>query len=103
MKSGVELISEERKEQINKHGFTKDHDFNVEKNGGLADAAIYLLLNYSGYEDPDKFFPEKWEKSWKDKFDNKGDIDSLRVAGALIAAEIDRLQYQQANMDRDEN
>jgi hypothetical protein len=93
MKSGIELISEERSEQINKHGFTQDHDLHVEVNGGLVDAAIYLMMNYSGYSDNSRFFPEKWEESWRNKFDEKGDIDSLKVAGALIAAEIDRLQH----------
>ena len=30
MKTGIELITEERKEQIEKHGFDADHDDNHE-------------------------------------------------------------------------
>ena len=36
-------------------------------------------------------------------FDKKNDIDALKVAGALIAAEIDRLLLQKNNTDENIN
>lgn len=94
MKSGIELISEERQEQIEKHGFDAKHDADYEAEKQLAYAAIYLLMNYSDFQDNAKYFPANWEQSWKIKFDSKSDIEGLRIAGALIAAEIDRLITQ---------
>lgn len=91
-KTGIELIAEERHEQIEKHGFTLEHDLDCENNGGLANSALYLLLNYCGYENNEWAFPTNWDKKWIEKFNNKGDVESLYIAGALIAAEIDRLQ-----------
>jgi hypothetical protein len=116
MKTGIELIAEERRRQIEEKGFDANHDA-VHYNGELAMAAIcfaaplriYFSANTpcNGYsfEDP---FPETWDLGW-DKRLEYGDsdydsipdpstysqeerIDLLVKAGALIAAEIDRLQ-----------
>lgn len=40
MKTGIELIAEERQEQIEKHGFTTDEDYNL---GELVEGAKYAL------------------------------------------------------------
>lgn len=91
--TGIELIAQERKEQIEKH---KWNDENV----------YYLtsLVSYCILEDDDAEKDNIGEFLFKDqngfklnpifrsKIDNKSKIERLSVAGALIAAEIDRLQ-----------
>lgn len=89
-KTGVELIAEERREQIEVHELTIEHDIKEEPNKTLIEAASYLLQAYIGV-DNDDWWPKHWEQEWRDKFDKKTGIESLKVAGALIAAEIDRL------------
>jgi hypothetical protein len=85
MKTGVELIADERKEQVEKHGFTAKGDAQ-HKHGELKSAAIYLLDGASGK------YPSNWSAAIKHRFDAKSEIGKLKVAAALIAAEIDRLQ-----------
>ena len=88
MKTGIELIAIERQEQIEKHKWTSEHD-SCHENEELVRAAIYAL-------DPcmDNF--KQLDIGWAHfvtKIDNKKSrIDQLKVAGALIAAEIDRIQ-----------
>ena len=90
MKTGIELIAIERQEQIEKHGWTSEYD-NAHENEELIRAAIYAL-------DPcmDNF--RQLDLGWGSfvsRIDNKDNrVDQLKVAGALIAAEIDRLQNQ---------
>ena len=43
MKTGIELIAEERREQIEKHGRTLENDFVINDVGQLAHAAEMLL------------------------------------------------------------
>ena len=83
MKTGIQLIAEERQEQIEKHGFDVQHDRRYNHNQ-LPNAAVYLLT------DDDSYYPPFWSDEWKDKFDKKTYLQKLIVAGALIAAEIDR-------------
>ena len=86
-KTGIELISIERQEQIEKHGFDNRHDSNeFHKNGELSDAAIYAIT-LNGY-------PEKWDKQFYKKIKRKDYRKRLIIAGALIAAEIDRLNHK---------
>lgn len=85
-KSGVDLIGEEREEQLNVHEFTIGRDKKVNGDGQLAEAAIYVIS-----KDP-YHFPKDWNTEWYTKLTKKKGIEALKVAGALIAAEIDRLQ-----------
>lgn len=87
----MELIADERLEQIEKHGFDMVHDdawWN--ESGQLLDAAMHLL-SHGRHE-----FPASWHKSWQAKFAKKSRVEQLAVAGALIAAEIDRLNRKEA-------
>lgn len=98
-KSGIELIAAERQEQIEKHGFDLNHDARqYNSSGELIQAACYILckdsllikahpadLRYALY-------PARWNNDFKKKFDSKDELQSLIIAGALIAAEIDRIQ-----------
>lgn len=89
--SGVALIADERLRQIKVEGWTPEHD-DAHEDGELADAAsCYAYV--SNYEHPEGVrVPEDWpwdRKWWKP---SANPIRNLVKAGALIAAEIDRLQ-----------
>jgi hypothetical protein len=99
--TGIELISTERGRQIENEGWTTEHD-DAHDHGELADAAMcyvgaamtphptytHLPGPYSGGNViPPEAWP--WESAWWKPADR---IRNLAKAGALIAAEIDRLQ-----------
>jgi hypothetical protein len=101
-KTGVELISDERQRQIEKEGWTAEHDAE-HTYGELADAAVmYAMRGYwkkridpmiVGTEDmPGIMWPFRGD-GFKPSTDGglDGRIRDLVKAGALIAAEIDRL------------
>lgn len=97
MKTGIELIAEERQRQIEKEGWTPKHDAG-HKNGELANAAATYAMTKEALEVinlniPEQLQPAVWpfEKIWY-KPTQKDRIRELQKAGALIAAEIDRLQ-----------
>ena len=87
---GVKLIMQERYRQIVSEGFNQEHD-DEHAHGELSKAAVaYVLFNSPSQADKaESFWP--WEKYWW-KPDNKDAVRNLVKAGALIAAEIDRLQ-----------
>ena len=101
MKTGIELIADERKRQIEKEGWTGEHDAE-HVHGELAQAAMcYADPNPNkdplGSKAPIVLHPShttvKWPFSpdwWKPSPDDR--IRELVKAGALIAAEVDRLQ-----------
>ena len=116
MKTGIELIAAERKRQIEVEGWTPEHD-DGHSSGELAMAAACyattsLIYRRDDYANQMRFL-DPWP--WDDVYDrryrmgsakkNPGNvlpdpatytdeetIDLLVKAGALIAAEIDRLQ-----------
>lgn len=99
-KTGVELISDERQRQIEKEGWTLAHDFFECPYGQLVDAAISYALTEEERKKlcrlakTDEDVPPTWpfEKAyWEPCPDDR--IKELVKAGALIAAEIDRLLY----------
>ena len=111
-KTGIELIVYERQRQIEVEGWTPEHDA-YHSCGELARAAATYALpeNYrkmtecidrseNGGRDAIWEQPELWpfdNEYWKPTPDNR--IKELVKAGALIAAEIDRLQAQSSNSD----
>lgn len=95
MKTGIELIAEERQEQIEKHNRTVILDVVRNSNGQLSEAAAMLAYNENNCLDLEEIAldhcPESWDPViWK-KMVDKSYKDRLIIAGALIAAEIDRL------------
>lgn len=121
-KSGAELIAEERQRQISQEGFDVAYDDDeYHQDGELAAAAVcyatpeplYVLKNPDFVRhgemplirDP---WPEAWDEDWDKRerdyrgrlvFDGRtrrSRIRDLAKAGALIAAEIDRLLRQRS-------
>lgn len=113
MKTGVELIAEERKRQIEKEGFSSEHDDEHHDESLPMAAALYAapikLYRVIGcghcntvkravdpwpwhrYVDPPRGGPHIRVTAW-DKREEHDRLHQLVIAGALIAAEIDRLQ-----------
>ena len=88
--NGAERIAAERKRQIEKEGWTAEHDAEF-TDCELARAAICYCME-PAQDDDDEACPEEWpfnEIWWKPSPKNR--IRELEKAGALIAAEIDRL------------
>ncbi len=94
MKSGIELIAEERQKQIDKFGCTaehhKEHDEYYE-NLQLQEAA-HVLLAHDLHEVGDFDIPAGWNEEWYQKMNWDTREERLIMAGALIAAELDRIQ-----------
>ena len=115
--NGAGLIAQERQRQIEKEGWTPEHDDEHDGNE-LAWMAVCYTAPKQVFRQSVRFggsvyfldcFPETWSRQWdKRKYDTKTDrpIDNYKLspkdricnlvkAGALIAAEIDRLQRLQ--------
>lgn len=99
--SGVELIKRERARQMSEEGWTPKHD-DRHKHGEMAfaGAAYARVSGQIAIHGANKVAlsaePLAWpwgEKWWKPSEDQ---VRNLVKAGALIAAEIDRLQRKQA-------
>lgn len=101
MKSGTELITEERKRQIEKHGWDEYHDSSHTDMALATAGASYALGVVSKHGDVSKgwrniysaYSKRIWpfNKGWFKPTPNDP-VKQLVKAGALIAAEIDRLQ-----------
>ena len=93
--TGIELITKERKEQIEKHGWGLDHDIQEHYNGELAIVGGYLAtFKTSATMELSDCVPS-WGEEILD-YIGDDDIHRLKVAGALVAAEIDRILAQKA-------
>ncbi len=98
MKTGIELIAEERREQVEKHGFTTEMDSNVQGSRQLARAAAVIVHPETSrsFRKMLVLMPE-WNDLICAKICNKDYKERLKIAGALIAAELDRVMYEEAN------
>jgi len=96
MKTGIELIAEERQEQIEKHGYDIDwvkyNPIYYDKGQFLQAACLLMVVGEMLITPLD--YPTNWPYEDCEKMISKSPIERLAVAGALIAAEIDRLQNQ---------
>lgn len=103
MTTGTDLIHDERVRQIEEEGWTPEHDAEHHVHGALLDAArCYITsaeatqysannVTFDGGWRPREGTPSDWPwepSSWKPTGDP---VRDLVKAGALIAAEIDRL------------
>lgn len=104
MSTGIERIAAERKRQVEDEGWDEEHD-DEHNQGELAIvAACYAaagddsvkVLRF-GVDVGDSHLPailDAWPDSWDPEWDKREQHSRLRqltIAGALIAAEIDRL------------
>ena len=114
MKTGIELISKERQRQIEEEGWTPEHDSQHTEGELALVAALYAtpirLFKMMVHGDGDVSFSDPWPwfdtieitrygdgltsqvKAW-DKRNKHSRLRKLIIAGALIAAEIDRIHY----------
>jgi len=94
--TGIELIATERYEQVIKHDKKIEDDVTFNDKRELAIAASELIRN--GYfVIPSELPIKKWGEDVCMKLADKSYKERLIIAGALIAAEIDRLQYMEIN------
>jgi hypothetical protein len=95
IQTGVELITAERQRQKDVEGWTPEHD-DQHQWGQLAKAAACYAVHHTDAEVVEGGEPAwPWADEW-DKRDNNDITRQLVKAGALIAAEIDRIQRQDA-------
>lgn len=104
---GAAMIAAERCRQIKAEGWTPEHD-DEHTDGSLAMAAVCYAAtepvyvarrNVRGEYGPRTTYVDPWPESWCDSWDKRPGpkptreerIRALAKAGALIAAEIDRL------------
>lgn len=88
LRGGITAIADERQRQITQEGWTPQHD-DEHAHGQLASAAAVYALCGAGWDEEsaaERYWP--WHSSWL----KTGDVRRCLVkAGALIAAEIDRM------------
>lgn len=89
--TGIELIAKERQKQIEKHGFTgvhhRSHPEWYDENQ-LIQAARYLSTYHCRIG---QWYPFNWDRDWFYELCARSYEERIIIAGALIAAEIDRL------------
>jgi len=83
--SGVVDILKERSEQIHKHNHTLKSDAKYTK-GELQQVAIAIIAMDIN------LYPKDWNQVHWDKIAKKPRTEQLAIAGAFLAAEIDRLK-----------
>lgn len=89
--SGIGLITTERQRQMTAEGWTPEHDDAHDKR-----ELVYAAIRYASPMPTFHFWP--WEEAWWKPSDDP--IRNLVKAGALIAAEIDRLQRRSPVQER---
>lgn len=93
--TGAEMIAAERQRQIDAEGWTPDHDDEHEGMEMTSAACCYAKAalhpeRYAGRT------PTRWPWEWDWWKPSADPTRNLVKAGALLAAEIDRLQRQEA-------
>lgn len=93
VKTGIQLIAKERQEQFEKHGISIGldiiHNSSFEK--PLTKAASALTIEHGNGLAMETMKPSNWDAGIWYKMMSKPYKERLIIAGALIAAEIDRL------------
>lgn len=86
--AGIIQIQKEREEQVRKHGNSLDSDVANNGDGQLAEGARMLLM-----EEPPEKPPKHWSETRWNHMRSKPYKNRLVIAGALVAAELDRLDF----------
>jgi len=90
MPNFLELVAEERTRQINKHGYTSEHD-DDHVDGELADAAACYANTINSNDELIKYWPYEPEYLKKEEKTRK---DQIITACAMLMAEYDRLERE---------
>lgn len=91
-RDGVAIIAAERRRQIRDEGWTRDHDVSHHAGVLAQAAATYATLPERRlYGGADLRHPIGWPLGWDFKPTPDDRVRELAKAGALIAAEIDRI------------
>ena len=85
--AALRLIAEERQRQVEKEGWSPDHDDEENSESELANAAAAYAAAYAGDPDAALFWPSSWDSRM---FKPQGEVHDLIRAGALIVAELER-------------
>jgi len=96
-KRGIDLIVQERKEQIEKHGWDHDNEYEA---GELLRASFFCITLDNEY------YPLNWSNWFAEKVIAKRlrmdftsfRIEMLKIAGAFVVAEIDRRIFIKDNI-----
>lgn len=102
MTTGIKYLAIERQKQIDKYGFTGEHHATHPEwydNGQLVEAARILSMPNLIIE-VNAGCPENWDKKWFDNLCQRNYKERLIIAGALIAAEIDRQETINKNNEK---
>lgn len=103
---GVAIIMQERQRQVQVEKFSPEHDAEHSDESMAWVAALYaapgviLSVHYAenAYTKFQEYrFKEPWPKTWDRLWDKRGKHDRIKqlaIAGALCAAEIDRLRAE---------
>lgn len=96
MKTGIEAIALEREEQLSKHGRTVEKDVELNTDNQLWMAVMGLLRSTPELTNEEEFRinnfrPRKWSAEVWVKMCRKTYTERLAIAGALLAAEYDRV------------
>lgn len=86
--TGIEAITQERLEQIEKHGRTIEDDVVYNPSGQLRWAARAII-------DGDPLIPAGWNTEVFMKIINKPIKQRIVIAASLLAAEYDRLTFEE--------
>lgn len=91
MKTGVELIAEERQKQILKHGFTgkhhADHPEWYDQNQLVSASQVLIERDTTLIE----WHPLNWDAVWFQRLLDNPYFERLKIAAAMLAAELDRI------------
>ncbi len=112
--SSIKLIAKERKRQVDKEGWSSEHDDDEHRHGGLVWAAICYAASSIGEKAYKRTRDARWGEHFLEPWPWDGQWDKrkkhsrkrkLVIAGALIAAEIDRLlrEEQTPAVKREDN
>ncbi|HZI23616.1 MAG TPA: hypothetical protein VFD46_00980 [Chryseolinea sp.] len=101
--TGIELIAQERQKQIDKYGFTGQHHAGHPEwynNFQIQAAAIKLMMcEFDGKLDVDGLLPDGWDYEWLGRMSAKTLEERFIIVGALMAAELDRLNVLKEQRD----
>ena len=94
--TGIELIAEERKRQIEVEGYTAAHDMEHSANDLVCAAIAYLSCNFP------QGAPSAWWPFRKQEYKPKDYVSNIKRAAALCAAALDVLKSKMGDAQRKE-